>query len=76
VGPRTGLENFWKKENLFVPTGSEIWTVQPADSRYSDYAISAANGNKFKSFCKEVVVTYFKVEERSGRDIFSGAGRK
>lgn len=75
-GPETVWKIFGKKEILFFLTGSEIWTVQPADCRYSDYATSAANCNKLKSFCKEVVVTYFKVEERSGRDIFSGAGRK
>ena len=43
-GPQSRSGEFLEKENSFSLTGPETWTVQPVDSRYSEYAISAPNG--------------------------------
>ena len=67
VSGQTG--RLWKITPVFI-TGPETWTVQPVDCLYSDYAVSAPNGNKLTTVCKEVSVTYFKVQEGSFRDIF------
>jgi hypothetical protein len=48
-GTQNRSGEFLKKEHSFSLTGSEIWTVQPADSPYSDYAISAANGQQIEN---------------------------
>jgi len=42
VGPRTGLDGFWTKDNISFLLGFEPRTVQPIASYNTDYVFPAA----------------------------------